>query len=195
MEVIGITGSSGSGKTTISKIIAKDRNIKIIDADKVAKDLTMENTEYLQRIIKIFGEDIAPENELDRQKLAKIIYNDNEAREKLNELTFKYVVGEIKTELNKAKQEQFDAIILDVPLLFESNLNKECDVIIGVIAPKKEKIERICYRDKITKEDAIKRLKTQKNDEYLKQNCNFIIENISYGNTIKRVEKILKKLQ
>lgn len=197
MNVIGVTGSSGSGKTTVSKLIEQEINAKIVDADRISKFLTNNETEYLQAIVGVFGEEILLENrKLNRKKLAKIIYNDDKSREKLNQLTFKYVVDEIKKELNKVKEEKiYNTIVLDVPLLFQSGLDKECDVIIGVVAPENEKIRRICYRDRIERGQAIKRLNTQLNDEFYKQHCNFVIENINYVKTREQVVEILKKLQ
>lgn len=197
MNIIGVTGSSGSGKTTVSKLIEQEINAKIVDADRISKFLTNNETEYLQAIVGVFGEEILLENrKLNRKKLAKIIYNDDKSREKLNQLTFKYVVDEIKKELNKVKEEKiYNTIVLDVPLLFQSGLDKECDVIIGVVAPENEKIRRICYRDRIERGQAIKRLNTQLNDEFYKQHCNFVIENINYVKTREQVVEILKKLQ
>lgn len=197
MNIIGVTGSSGSGKTTVSKIIEQEVNAKIIDADRISRFLTNNETEYLQAIVELFGKEILLENKkLNRKKLAKIIYNDDKARENLNELTFKYVVDEIKKELNQIKMEKiYNTIVLDVPLLFESGLNKECDFVIGVLAPESEKIRRICYRDRIQKGQAIKRLNTQLNDEFYKGHCDFVIENINYVKTSMEVIEILKKLQ
>ena len=197
MNIIGVTGNSGSGKTTVSKIIEQEINAKVIEADKISKSLTSNETEYLQAIVEIFGKEILLKSrKLNRKKLAKIIYNDEKSRDKLNAITFKYVVNEIKKELNKIKMEKiYNTIVLDVPLLFESGLDKECNIVIGVLAPKVEKIKRICYRDKIQKDQAIKRLDTQLDDEYYKQHCNFVIENINYIKTRMEVVEILKKLQ
>lgn len=195
MKIIGITGNSGSGKSTISKLISKNYEAKIIDADKIAKEMTKNNGEYLQAIRQAFGNDVIKNNELDRKKLADIVFLNRAEKEKLDGLTFEYVVEEIKKELEANQNLDYQYIILDVPLLFESKLDKLCDYTIGVIAPKTEKIKRICKRDKLSKEKAVQRLNSQPNDEFFTKNCNTVINNENKEETIKMVNEIMLKLQ
>lgn len=195
MKIIGITGNSGSGKSTISKLISKNYEAKIIDADKIAKEMTKNNGEYLQAIRQAFGNDVIKNNELDRKKLADIVFLNRAEKEKLDGLTFEYVVEEIKKELETNQNLDYQYIILDVPLLFESKLDKLCDYTIGVIAPKTEKIKRICKRDKLSKEKALQRLNSQPNDEFFTKNCNTVINNENKEETIKMMNEIMLKLQ
>ena len=195
MKIIGITGNSGSGKSTISKLISKNYEAKIINADKIAKEMTKNNGEYLQAIRQAFGNDVIKNNELDRKKLADIVFLNRAEKEKLDGLTFEYVVEEIKKELEANQNLDYQYIILDVPLLFESKLDKLCDYTIGVIANKTEKIKRICKRDKLSKEKALQRLNSQPNDEFFTKNCNTVINNENKEETIKMVNEIMLKLQ
>ena len=195
MKIIGITGNSGSGKSTISKLISKNYEAKIIDADKIAKEMTKNNGEYLQAIRQAFGNDVIKNNELDRKKLADIVFLNKAEKEKLDGLTFEYVVEEIKKELEANQNLDYQYIILDVPLLFESKLDKLCDYTIGVIAPQTEKIKRICKTDKLSKEKALQRLNSQPNDEFFTKNCNTVINNENKEETIKMVNEIMLKLQ
>lgn len=195
MKIIGITGNSGSGKSTISKLISKNYEAKIINADKIAKEMTKNNGEYLQAIRQAFGNDVIKNNELDRKKLADIVFLNRTEKEKLDGLTFEYVVEEIKKELEANQNLDYQYIILDVPLLFESKLDKLCDYTIGVIAPKTEKIKRICKRDKLSKEKALQRLNSQPNDEFFTKNCDTVINNENKEETIKMVNEIMLKLQ
>ena len=195
MKIIGITGNSGSGKSTISKLISKNYEAKIINADKIAKEMTKNNGEYLQAIRQAFGNDVIKNNELDRKKLADIVFLNRAEKEKLDGLTFEYVVEEIKKELEANQNLDYQYIILDVPLLFESKLDKLCDYTIGVIAPKTEKIKRICERDKLSKEKALQRLNSQPNDEFFTKNCDTVINNENKEETIKIVNEIMLKLQ
>lgn len=177
MKIIGLVGTSGSGKTTICEILKKEENVTIIDADKIAKKLSKKGSLYFKSIVECFGTYIIDEKgELKRQELAEIIFEDEKKREELNKLTFIYVVDEIKRMISLSSTKEI--IIIDAPLLFESNLNKICDFVIGVVAPNEIKLQRIMARDGITEEKALKRLNVQKDNDFIKENADFIIENI-----------------
>lgn len=161
MKIVGITGSSGAGKTTICGILNKKYSAYIIDADEIARRLSKKGSMYLESIVEYFGADILDNSgELKRKDLADLIYNDDEKREGLNNITFMYVVKEIKNNINKLKDKEL--IVIDAPLLFESNLDKICDMVIGVIASKEDKIKRICNRDNISEETARKAIRYSK---------------------------------
>ena len=190
MKIIGVTGSSGAGKTTICTILEKKYLAHIIDADKVAKRLTKKGTMYLNSIVDYFGIGILDSTgELKRKELATIIYEDEEKRSALNNLTFTYVVNEIKENINKLQDKEL--IVIDAPLLYESNLDKICDLVIGVVAKEEDKIDRICLRDDISEEMAKKRLSIQLNDDYIKNRADYII--INNGN-IEELEEEIKKI-
>ena len=174
--VIGITGSSGAGKSTICEILERDYNVKIINADKIARKLSRKGTNYVIDIIKIFGKDIVDEEgELKRKKLAEIIYSNDEMRKKLNNSTFKYIRKEIEKQINKLNKNL--VAVIDAPLLFESELDKICDKVIGVIPNRELQLDRIVARDNIDFEDAEKRLNAQQNNEFYIKKCDDIIEN------------------
>ena len=146
--IIGITGSSGAGKSTICEILQKEYNVKIINADKIAKRLSCKGTSYINEIIEKFGKDIVDEKgELKRKKLAQIIYNNSDKRKELNNCTFKYIKKEIEEEIKEIEKDEI--IIIDAPLLFECGLDKLCDKVIGVISKRDLQIERIIARDNI----------------------------------------------
>lgn len=202
MKIIGITGNSGSGKSYVSEFIKKyylEQNIKaeIIDADQVAKSMQNSESEYMRAIVREFGEDILEEGKLNRKKLAKIVFSNNQEKEKLDRITQKYVVANIKEQIKSYREQGMVIIVIDVPLLFESGLNQECTITVGVIAPKEKKLERICKRDNITIEEAELRLNSQPNDEYYRNNCDYIIENNTIENEItqKAICNIIKKIE
>ena len=165
MNIIGITGSSGAGKSTICDILEKEYDVKIINADKIAKRLSKRGTSYIDEIVKKFGGDILDEEgELKRKKLAEIIYTNPQKRRELNSCTFKYIRKEIQREI--AEEKEVSAIIIDAPLLFECELDRLCNYVIGVISKRELQIERIVARDNIDYEHAEKRLSAQEDNYF-----------------------------
>lgn len=190
MKIIGLTGSSGAGKDTVCDIIEKNYEVEIVDADKIAKQLSKKGTMYLNSIVENFGTGIINKNgELNRKKLANIIFEDESKREELNKLTFIYVVDAIQKKINTIKKK---IIIVNAPLLFESNLNTICDFVIAVVSDRKTQIERIINRDGITKEEAEKRLDAQNTNEFFEENADYIIKN---NNSIEDLEKQISKIR
>ena len=189
--IIGITGSSGAGKSTVCEIVKNKYNARIIDADKICKELCRKGSVYLEEIVEKFGKGILLKNgELDRKKLAKIIYGSEAKREILNNCTLKYIKEKIEQELQKLDNEKIIAI--DAPLLFEAKLDSMCEFVIAVISDNIGlQIERIIKRDGITKEQAIARLKAQKTNEFYTTRSKYVIVN---NGKIQEVEKKLDKI-
>lgn len=195
MKIIGITGSSGSGKSTITNILGEELKSKTIYADKVVEQMQKKGMEYFNKIVELFGTEILNEiGELNRPKLAEIIFTTSKKREELNELTKQYVVEEIKKQIQEADEEY---VIIDAPLLIETGLNKYCDIVIVVISNINTQTERICKRDNISKDKAIERINSQPNNEFYKKYANYIVENNggNYDEFVGRIRTSLQKLQ
>ena len=197
--VIGITGSSGSGKTTVCRILEDKYKFNIINADKIANKLSKQNKQYLKDIVEQFGTEILLEDgTLNRKKLAEIIYNSDEKRELLNKCTFKHIIKEIKNQIEQIYNKNKKAMIaIDAPLLYEAELDKICYFVISVISESKEaQIKRIIERDKITEEQAKARLNAQKPDEfYISKSQYVIINNEEIQKIEEQIEKIYLQLQ
>lgn len=195
MKIIGITGSSGSGKSTITQILEKELKGKAIYSDEVVKQMQKEKTEYYKKIVEAFGTEILNENkEINRKLLATIIFENREKRKKINELTKIYVLEEIRKQINKANTKY---VIIDAPLLIETELNKDCDIVIAVICNKETKIKRICKRDNINRQEAIARLNSQKSNEFYTKYADYIVENNGgkYDKLVGKIRTSLQKLQ
>mgnify|MGYP005755050349 CR=1 FL=1 len=178
--IIGITGSSGAGKSTACEILEQKYHFTIINADKIAKELSKKGTDYLAEIVQKFGKDILLENgELNRRKLADIIYQNKEKRQLLNECTLKYIKKEIEQKVKeKVKENPKGLIAIDAPLLFEAGLDKICDTTIAVVsADRNKQIQRMMERDKIDKAHAIARLNAQHSNEFYISKSQYTITN------------------
>ena len=193
MKIIGVTGPSGAGKTTLCDLLKREYNVCVIDADNIARNLSSDSTTvYFQKIVELFGNDILnAEGNLNRKKLASIIFEDEKKRKSLNNLTFKYVVEDIIKSINNLKNSNYDYIAIDVPLLYEAGMEKICDKVIAVIATDDEKISRICYRDNVTPLVAKQRLKIQNSNEFFAQKADFLIYN---DGTIENLVNVLKEI-
>jgi len=155
--------------------------------------LSVPDSDFLNAIKKDLGEQfILNDGNLNKKLLSFYIYNDDNILQKLNKITFDIVVKEIikRAEENEDKE----LVIIDAPLLFESGLNKVCDYTISLIAPRELKIKRICKRDNISENDAIKRLDVQQTDSYYREKSDFIIENNEDTDIKKEFEDILLKI-
>ena len=195
MRVIGVTGSSGSGKSTLTGILAEELKAKTIYADEVVKQMQKTGTEYYKKIVETFGRQILDKNnELNRSLLASIIFSDEEARNKINELTKIYVLEEIRKQIKESTNE---IVIIDAPILIESGLNKDCDIVIAVICDRQTQIDRICKRDKIKGNEAIQRLDSQKSNKYYEKYADYVVENNGgeYDKFVGRIRNSLQKLQ
>jgi len=190
--IIGITGSSGAGKSTVCEMIEKTYNSKTITADKIARKLSEKGTEYLNEIIQRFGNNVLTENgDLNRRKLANIIYSSKQKRQELNQITFKYIKKEIEKEIKNSNNK---IITIDAPLLIEADMKKLCDTTIAVVSEDKEiQIQRIIERDKIDRKHAVARLAAQHPNEFYTENCEYtIVNNEKLEEQIKNViEKIM----
>lgn len=195
MKIIGITGSSGSGKSTVTSILEKELKAKVINADEIVKKMQTQGSKYFEEIVELFGIDIIKEDgSLNRRKLAEIIFKNKAQKEKLDNLTYKYVVEEIKKQVNMAQEEY---VIIDAPLLIESKLNETCNVIIAVISKKEEQIKRICERDNIEENKAKLRIEAQMDNEFYKKNADYVVENNggNYDELVGRIRKLVQELQ
>lgn len=189
--ILGITGSSGAGKSKVCEILEAKYNSQTINTDKIAKQLSKPGTEYLKEIILEFGKNILLQNgELDRKKLANIIYSDSDKRNKLNNITFKYIKKETEQQIEKSKN---NIIAIDAPLLIEAKMQYLCDKTIAVVSEDKNiQIQRIIERDNIDKEHAIARLNAQHSNEFYMQNCDYTL--INDKTLEEQIDKIVKTI-
>lgn len=180
MKVIGLCGGSGSGKGAVCEFF-REKGILCIDTDLVYRDLTSRPGPLLQELKREFGKEIiTDENTLNRKALAKIVFsseNSNEKLHRLNEIAHKYILDETRAMLRWQSADGAELSVVDAPVLFESGFDKECDIIISVIADKTTRISRIIARDGISAEQAEERISSQMCDDELVRRSNCVIHN------------------
>lgn len=191
--IIGLTGGIASGKSTVSKIL-KELGAKIVDADVKAKEV-FQRDDVTSKIKNIFGNGVIGKNgELDRAKIKEIVFSNKEKLEKLNQLIHPKVEEELKKIKENANKN--DIIIFDIPLLFETGMNKYCDKIMLVFVKRETQIKRMIERDNISEELAIKIINSQMSlEEKLKKSEIHIENNGTMENLREKIENIYKNLK
>ncbi len=184
--IIGITGNSGAGKSTVVQYFSD--KFLIVDADKIGHNILYDGR-CKDEVVSFFGENITEDNKIIRSRLGEIVFNDKKKLDALTKITHKYIIKHI-LDIFEENKKNFD-IIIDAPLLFESGLNEYCDITILIHANYDTKINRIVKRDNITKELAQARLDKQTVNDELVKKCDYVIENSDLSMTIKKVSEII----
>lgn len=157
---IGLTGGIASGKSTVANML-KEWNIPVIDADTIAREVVNVGEEAYVRIVETFGEDILQENgEIDRAKLGALIFHDEEKRKQLNAIVHPAVRKKMLEERDDILKDK-PVVVLDIPLLFESNLTHFVDKIIVVYVDDAIQLERLMKRNGFSQEEALARIRSQ----------------------------------
>lgn len=177
MKIIGLTGGSGAGKGTVAKLMESFGAVSY-DADKIYHSLIDSESECSKRIIDAFGDEIRNENGgVLTSALSKIVFSDREKLTVLNNIAHKYVCAEYDKIIEAEKKKGTTMFVIDAPQLFESGMNKICDVTVAVISKKENRVERIISRDNISYDRAVARISAQYSDDFFIKNCDYVIEN------------------
>ena len=177
MLKIGLAGGSGSGKGTVSSLLLQ-AGIPSFDCDAVYHDLISRDGPLTREIVKAFGEGVrSKDGGIDRRALADVVFHDKDKLAELNRITHKEILAVLAEWEKRAEQQGITAILVDAPLLFESGLDRECDLTLAVTAPTGVRIERIVSRDGITRKEAEERISAQISDKELSRRADVVISN------------------
>ncbi len=169
--IAGLTGPTGSGKTSLSEL-AHEMGVEVINCDLYARKATEKASEGLCALVNVFGKEILLEDgSLCRKTLAKKAFSTKENTELLNKTLLPFISDLILSDIKK------DKVLLDAPTLFESGMNEICYKTIAVLSDRDIRIKRITERDRISRDDALLRINAGKNDEFFINNADFVIYN------------------
>lgn len=174
MYIIGITGGTGSGKTSALRALEK-RGALTLDCDAIYHQLLVENAELRSRLETRF-KGVTRNGAVDRKLLAEKVFSSPEALRDLNKIAHKYVSIELERRMEQWKAKGGKMAAVDAIALIESGRAEKCDLTIGVVAPKEIRIARIIKRDNITREQAEMRINAQKPDSFYKEHCDYVLE-------------------
>ena len=166
MFVLGITGPIGSGKSTVSKIFA-DKEILVLDADQISRDVTAAEGAAIDEIEEAFGpKAISSDRSLNRKYMADVVFKDNRKLDQLSSIIHKHVFIVMDKALEEQKKLKTKLVVLDVPIPVNKGFVDHCDQIWAVTCEDHIRLERLIDRG-MTKEDALRRIAVQMtNDEY-----------------------------
>lgn len=177
MTVIGLTGQTGAGKTTVANRL-RERGVKVLDADLLAREVIDSSKNCLGDIVLEFGCDmITHHGELNRKKLGKIVFADRQKLRRLNAITRPHIVRRLKEELESCRLAKLPLVVLDAPTLYDAHVDNLCRAVIAVLAPEEIRLRRIMTRDGLNAVDAQNRIHSQHGDLFYKKRAQFIVEN------------------
>lgn len=177
MEIIGITGQTGAGKSTICRALVS-RGAYHIDADAVAKSLYCKGAPILSNLQDAFGSQIlTADGALDRPALAAAAFRDRDSTARLNAIVHPAVTEKIRAILDEQRKAGVQCVLIDAIALFESGEAALCDRTIGVIAPEAVRLARITARDGLSEADALLRIRAQHDESFYVSRCDDVIRN------------------
>lgn len=175
--VIGLTGGIASGKSTVSNMF-RELHIPVIDADVIAREVVEPGREAYNSIVEEFGNEVLQENgELNRAKLGSIVFHNEEKRMKLNHIVHPAVRKEMNEQKETYIREKREAVVLDIPLLFESKLTELVHQTIVVYVDSETQLTRLMNRNGFTEEEAKARILSQMPLEEKVILADFVINN------------------
>ena len=199
MIKIGITGGIGSGKSVISTLLTME-GIPVYKADDESKRLTDTSPVVRKKLMALIDDSIFTHDKLDRQRLATLIFNDEALLKKVNGIIHPEVKDDFRQWVAKLPSAGADAKLpsmfcaLESAILFESNFEKEVDVILMVFAPVALRLKRVRLRDGVSEAEILKRMSNQMPDDLKREKADYVIINDDIQPVIPQVERFMKFL-
>ncbi len=196
--IVGLTGGIGTGKTRVADLL-RDLGAAVECADRITREQQAPESPGLAAIVEAFGEEyLTPQGELDRARLGKLVFDDRDARVRLNRIMHPLVTGEYMRRTQEHLHRGTPVVVLDIALLLEgrrvgrgAGAVLPFDVIVLVYAREDQQLERVMARDGLSREDALARIRAQLPIEEKRQLADVVIDNTSsWEDTEKRVREL-----
>ncbi len=180
MKIIGVTGTTGAGKSSVCAYIAEKYDVTHVDCDVIAHDVLTDEA-CKSELVASFGEDIAENGSIVRKRLAQKAFSSKKNTNILNKITHKYITAKIKAVIAENEKNGVKGVLLDAAALFESGLDSICDAVMCVCADEDVRLARITARDGITREAALLRMNAQKKQEFYTEKADGVVYNNGDG--------------
>ncbi|HET9341573.1 MAG TPA: dephospho-CoA kinase [Candidatus Eremiobacteraceae bacterium] len=173
--IVGLTGGIGAGKSSVAKLLEK-RGATIIDTDVIAREVVEPPSPVLDEIAREFGASVIGRGgALDREALARIVFNDESRRQRLNEITHPEILKRVLARIGSYPPSA--VVVVVVPLLFESGFDRNCNAVIAVTAPEPARIARVMRRDHMAEAEVRARMRVQLPESGYDGKATWIIRN------------------
>ena len=176
MRVIGITGPTGCGKTTLLRVIEAHGGY-VVDCDALYYAMLRENAPMRAELQAAFGAIFLPDGSLNRPKLGTLVFSDPAALARLNDIVYRHMNRKMRALLDAERGSGRPYFAIDAINLIESGLGALCDTTVAVLAPRAQRLARIMARDGISEEYATRRINAQRPEDYFRSACAVTLEN------------------
>lgn len=186
MMIVGITGPTGAGKSIVCRLLKDWDRISVIDCDKVARQVARRGERCLLDLAVEFSSVIIDEDgELNRKKLASIVFRDPAKLRRLGEIMYPHILARIGRSLDRREKRGDRAVFLDAPTLYQSGADALCRQVVAILAPPEDRLRRIMKRDRLTEEEARARMASQPGDDFFLGKVDHVIFNTGRMTTLR----------
>jgi len=174
---VGLTGSIGVGKSFVASVFV-ELGCRVLDADQTAREVVMPNTPGLKALTEAFGDEIlSPDGTLDRKHLGAVVFTDESQRQRLNHILHPFIIARQDQILNGWEAEDPNGVgIVDAALMIESGGYKRFDKLIVVHCRPEVQLERLMLRDKLSRDEALRRINSQMPQEEKQKFADYLID-------------------
>lgn len=191
MDVYGLTGGIGSGKSAVAELL-EQYGIPVVSADELARVVVARGSEGLNDVVTAFGDGVLDERgELDRRKMASIVFNDPAKRQQLESILHPRIRERFEQVLDAIEKSGHQVAVYEVPLLFEKNLQGDMKAVILVTADEAIRIKRVCGRDGVTEAEVRARMAVQLPEEVKRRRADYVLVNDGSADDLRREVEFL----